>query len=55
MLNYVNFISLYEPEKTVRKTKQKIIALVTTTLKTVLAITKTNGRVSGHKLYAGNI
>ena len=37
------------------ETKQKVVALVATTLKALLSIAKTNGRFSGHKFYAGNI
>ena len=37
------------------KTKQKVITLVATTLKTLLAVTKTNGRVSRRKLNTGNV
>ena len=37
------------------KTKQIIIALVSTTFKALLSVAETNGRLSGHKLYAGNI
>ena len=34
---------------------QKVITLVTTTLKALLSIAKTNGRLSGCQFYAGNI
>jgi len=37
------------------ETKQKIVALVTTTLKALLSVAKTNGRLSGCEFYAGNI
>jgi len=37
------------------ETTQKVIALVATTFKPLLSVTKTNGRLSGHKFYAGNI
>ncbi len=37
------------------KTKQIIVALVATTFKASLSVAKTNIRLSGHKLYAGNI
>ena len=37
------------------KTKQIVVALVTTTFKTLLAVTKTSGRFSGRKFYAGNV
>ena len=37
------------------ETTQKVIALVATTFKALLSVTKTNGRLSGHKLYTGNI
>ena len=37
------------------ETTQKVIALVATTFKALLSVTKTNGRLSGHKFYAGNI
>ena len=37
------------------KTKQIIIALIATALKTLLSVAKTNGRHSGRKLYAGNV
>ncbi len=38
-----------------RKTKQKAITLVATTLKTLLTVTKASGRVSRRKFNAGNI
>ena len=38
-----------------RKTKQKVVALVATTLKALFSVAKTNGRLSGRKLYTGNI
>ena len=38
-----------------RKTKQKVVALVATTLKALLAVAKTNGRLSGREFYAGNV
>lgn len=37
------------------KTKQKVITLVATTLKTLLAVTKANGRASRRKLNTGNV
>ena len=37
------------------KTKQKVVALVATTLKVLLSVAKTNGRLSGGEFYAGNI
>ena len=37
------------------KTKQKVITLVATTLKILLAVTKANGRVSRRKLNTGNV
>ena len=37
------------------KTKQIIVALVTTTLKALLAVSETNGRLSGSEFYAGNV
>ena len=37
------------------KAKQKVVALVATTLKTLISIAKTNGRIAGRKCYAGNI
>ena len=38
-----------------RKPKQKVITLVTTTLKPLFAVTKANGGVSRCKFNAGNI
>ena len=38
-----------------RKTKQKVITLVATTLKALFPVAKTNGAFSGCMLYAGNI
>ena len=38
-----------------RETKQIVVALVATTFKALLSVTKTNSRLSGHKFYAGNI
>ena len=35
--------------------KQIVVALVATTFKALLSVAKTNGRLSGRKLYAGNI
>ena len=37
------------------KTKQKVITLVATTLKTLLAVAKANGRFSRRELNAGNV
>ena len=37
------------------KTKQIVVALVTTALKALLSVAKTNGRLSGRKFYADNI
>ena len=37
------------------KTKQIVVALVTTTFNVLLAVAKTTGRFSGHEFYAGNI
>ncbi len=37
------------------KTKQKVSALVATTIKTLLAVTQANGRVSRRKLNTGNV
>jgi ABC-type transport system involved in cytochrome c biogenesis permease component len=37
------------------KTKQKVIALVATAIKIMLAVAKTNVRLSGREFYAGNI
>ena len=37
------------------ETKQKVITFVTTPLKTLLSVAKTNGRPSGCKFYAVNI
>ena len=37
------------------ETTQIVVALVATTFKALLSVTKTNGRLSGHKFYAGNI
>ena len=37
------------------KTKQIVVALFATTLKALFSVTKTNSRLSWHKLYAGNI
>ena len=37
------------------KTKQKAITLVATTLKTLLTVTKANGRFSRRKLNIGNV
>jgi len=38
-----------------RKTKQIVVALVATALKALLSVTKTALRISGRKLYVGNI
>ena len=38
-----------------RKTKQMVVTFVATALKALLSVAKTNGRLPGHKLYAGNI
>ena len=38
-----------------RKTKQIVVTFVATTLKVLLSVAKTNGRLSGRELYAGNI
>ena len=38
-----------------RKTKQIVVTFIATTLKTLLSVTKTNSRLSGHKFYTGNI
>ena len=37
------------------KTKQIVVALVATTLKALLSVAKTNGRLAGYKFYTGNI
>ena len=37
------------------KTKKIIVTFIATTLKTLLSVTKTNSRLSGHKFYAGNV
>ena len=37
------------------KTKQIVVALVTTTFNVLLAVAKTTGRFSGREFYAGNI
>ena len=37
------------------KTKQKVIALVATTLKALLSVAKANVRLSRHKLDTGNV
>ena len=37
------------------ETKQKVVALVATTLKALLSVSKTDGGLSGRDLYAGNI
>jgi hypothetical protein len=37
------------------ETKQKVVALVATTLKALLSVAKTDGGLSGRDLYAGNI
>ena len=37
------------------KTKQKIITFIATTFKFLLSVAKTNVRLSGRELYAGNI
>ena len=37
------------------KTKQIVVTFVATTLKALLSVAKANGRLSGRKLYAGNI
>ena len=39
----------------ISKTKQIVVALVATTLKALLAVAKTNGRLSGREFYAGNV
>ena len=38
-----------------RKAKQKVVALIATAFKALLAVAKTNGRLSWRKFYAGNI
>ena len=38
-----------------RKNKEKIVALVAIAFKAPLSVAKTNGRLSGGKLYTGNI
>jgi len=38
-----------------RETKQKVIALVATTFKSLLSVTKASAGLCGRKLYAGNI
>ena len=37
------------------ETKQIVVALVAATLEALLSVAKTNSRLSGHKLYTGNI
>ena len=46
-------VSLFESNQ--GETKQKVVAFVTTAFKALLSVAKTNGRLSGHKFYAGNI
>ena len=38
-----------------RETKQIVVTFVATTLKTLLSVAKTNGRLAGSKLYSGNV
>ena len=38
-----------------RETKQKIVAFIATAYKALLTIAKTNQRLSGRKLYTGNV
>ena len=38
-----------------RETKQIVVTFVATALKALLSVSKANRRLSGHKLYAGNI
>ena len=51
----VAIFSFFDLNIKLGKTKQKVITLVATTLKTLLAVTKTNGRLSGRKFCACNI
>ena len=37
------------------KTKQIVVALITTTLKALFSVAKANCRFSGHEFYTGNI
>jgi hypothetical protein len=49
------FCQFFEFGVKFRKTKQIAVALVATTRKALLSVAKTNIRLSGRKLYAGNI
>lgn len=52
---FLGFYSVFIFGLKFRVTKQIIVAFVATALKALLPVAKTNGRLSGSKLYSGNV